>query len=171
MQELLILCALEEEFSKEDNRYAESVFYTGVGKVNSCIAAIELIKEKNPSLVINIGTAGACRNDIEGIIECGVFKDRDDTNEFSNKKNIELDQSLYTISTGDNFVFKKVEGCDVVDMEAYAIAKICQRYGVDFKCYKYITDYTDQKSKQDWKDNIRKGKPLFLNKLHQLLGY
>ena len=74
MQELLILCALEEEFSKEDNRYAESIFYTGVGKVNSCIAAMELIKERDPTLVVNVGTAGSCRHGIEGIIECGVLK-------------------------------------------------------------------------------------------------
>jgi adenosylhomocysteine nucleosidase len=171
MQELLILCALEEEFSKKDNPYAESIFYTGVGKVNSCISAMELIKEKKPSLVVNVGTAGACRNDIAGIIECGVFKDRDDTNEFNNKNKIELDHSLYTVSTGDNFASDKVEGCDVVDMEAYAIASVCQRYGVEFKCYKYITDYTDQEAKENWKDNLCKGKSLFLEKLHKLLGY
>ena len=69
MQELLILCALEEEFSKEDNPYAESIFYTGVGKVNSCIAAIELIKEKKPTLVISVGTAGSCRIDISLTIQ------------------------------------------------------------------------------------------------------
>mgnify|MGYP003653080308 FL=1 len=171
MQELLILCALEEEFSKEDNPYAESIFYTGVGKVNSCIAAIELIKEKKPTLVINVGTAGSCRIDIEGIIECGVFKDRDDVSDFNEKNKIELDHNLYTISTGDNFVSDKVEGCDIVDMEAYAIATVCQRYEVDFKCYKYITDYTDKESKGDWKDNIQNGKPFFLNKLNKLLGY
>jgi adenosylhomocysteine nucleosidase len=171
MQELLILCALEEEFSKEDNRYAESIFYTGVGKVNSCIAAMELIKERDPTLVINVGTAGSCRNDIEGIIECGVFKDRDDVSDFNEKKEIEIDSNLYTISTGDNFESDKIKGCDIVDMESYAIATVCQRYGVDFKCYKYITDYTDPKSKEDWKDNIQDGKPFFLTKLHKLLGY
>ena len=171
MQELLILCALEEEFSKEDNRYAESIFYTGVGKVNSCIAAVELIKERDPTLVVNLGTAGSCRHGIEGIIECGVFKDRDDTNEFDSKNAIYTNKDLLTISTGDNFISQKVEDCDVVDMEAYAIAKVCKRYNVDFKCYKYITDYTNQDSRDDWKTNASNGKPYFLDKLYELLGY
>ena len=171
MQKLLILCALEEEFSKEDNRYAESIFYTGVGKVNSCITTIELIREKNPSLIVNVGTVGSCRHGIEGIIECGVFKDRDDTSEFDSKNVIYTNKDLLTISTGDNFVSQKVEGCDVVDMEAYAIAKVCKRYNVDFKCYKYITDYTNQDSRDNWETNTSNGKPYFLDKLYELLGY
>ena len=171
MQELLILCALEEEFSKEGNRYADNIFYTGVGKINSCITTLELIKEKNPSLIVNVGTVGACRDDIEGIIECGVFKDRDDTSEFNSENIIYTDNNLLTISTGDNFISHKVEGCDVVDMEAYAIAKVCKRDNVDFKCYKYITDYTNQESKDNWQANVSNGKPYFLDKLYQLLGY
>ena len=56
-------------------------------------------------------------------------------------------------------------------MEAYAIAKVCKRYDVNFKCYKYITDYTNQESKNNWQANVSKGKPYFLDKLYQLLGY
>ena len=165
MQELLILCALEEEFSKEGNRYADNIFYTGVGKINSCITTLELIKEKNPSLIVNVGTVGACRDDIEGIIECGVFKDRDDTSEFNSENIIYTDNNLLTISTGDNFISHKVEGCDVVDMEAYAIAKVCKRYNVDFKCYKYVSDNADENAGDKWKENINKGCLAFVEKI------
>ena len=43
---------------------------------------------------------------------------------------------------------------NVVDMEAYAIAKICKKHKVDFKCYKYISDSADSKASKDWLKNV-----------------
>ena len=57
--------------------------------------------------------------------------------------------------TGDSFVTSG-DGIttDVVDMEAYAIAKVCYLNKVDFVSYKYITDDGDA---DDWKRNCNKG--------------
>ena len=69
------------------------------------------------------------------------------------------------VSTGDNFVNKRLNFCDLVDMESYAIAKVCKQTRTEFKCYKYITDYVNSSSMSDWKKNISKGYELFLEEL------
>ena len=68
--------------------------------------------------------------------------------------------------SGDNFVdgvpmesyiFGGEWKCDVVDMEAYALAKVCYKVGIDFVSFKYITDNVNEKSADDWKENYNKG--------------
>ena len=68
--------------------------------------------------------------------------------------------------TGDNFVdgvpmesyiFGGEWKCDVVDMEAYALAKVCYHYKVPFISFKYITDNANETSPKDWKDNLADG--------------
>ena len=118
-----------------------------------------------PKIVINFGTAGSCNRELSGLIECGVFTDRDDSSRFNKDSKIITDNTLTTISTGDNFITEKSEGCDLVDMEAYAIAKVCRISNTNFKCYKYVTDYVGSNSIQEWEDNVHKGFPLFLEKL------
>jgi adenosylhomocysteine nucleosidase len=166
MQKLLILCALEQELPSSKNPYRDQTFYTGVGKVNAAIMASSLIDSLQPDLVINLGTAGSCNAQLKGIIECGIFKDRDDSKNFISDSTICFDKNLYTVSTGDNFASEEVGDCDVVDMEAYAIAKVCKGRRVAFKCYKYITDYVNSDSEKDWNKNVSKGLPFFLEKIN-----
>ena len=64
--------------------------------------------------------------------------------------------------TGDQFVSAPPElTSDVVDMEAYAIAKVCKKKGIKFRCFKYISDNADSNSSTDWKENLKKGSNLF----------
>ena len=72
----------------------------------------------------------------------------------------------YVCGTGDNFVdgvplesytFGDNWMCDVVDMEAYALAKVCYHYDISFISFKYITDNADEHSVGDWEDNLGKG--------------
>ena len=69
------------------------------------------------------------------------------------------------ISTGDNFVTKELNFCDLVDMESYAIAKVCKKTKTEFKCYKYITDYVNSSSMNDWEEKIGDGYELFLEQI------
>ena len=84
----------------------------------------------------------------------------------------------YVCGTGDNFVddvpleaytFGDNWMCDVVDMESYALAKVCSHYEVPFISFKYITDYADEHSVGDWEDNLGDGivdfKERVLNKI------
>ncbi len=44
--------------------------------------------------------------------------------------------------------------CDVVDMEAYALAKVCALEDISFACAKYITDGADHAAANDWQGNL-----------------
>jgi nucleoside phosphorylase len=46
---------------------------------------------------------------------------------------------------------------DVYDMEAYALAKVCFVYNVDFISFKYITDNVNEHSAGDWEQNCLDG--------------
>ena len=46
-------------------------------------------------------------------------------------------------------------------MEAYSFAKVCKLYNIRFKCFKYISDYANENSNNDWIDNCSKGAKLF----------
>lgn len=169
MSKLLILCALEEELPPEHNPYKDITVYTGIGKVNAALEASKAIYSLQPTTIINFGTVGACHSNISGLVECGIFSDRDDAFKFNEETLITTTPSLLRLSTGDNFVTSLLEDCDVVDMEAYAIAKACHLNGVYFKCFKYITDYISQSSYRDWYNNVSKGYPLFLEKMNDYI--
>lgn len=151
MSKLLTVCALRDEFPS--HRRYENVIFTGVGKVNAAIATMQAVIELQPDLVVNIGTCGSNRKDLSGLIEVGVFKNKDDT---FNDETIVFDSTKYNISTSDSFQHKR-SGSDLVDMESFAIAKVCKVYGIRFRCFKYITDYPESNSLGDWQDNISKG--------------
>ena len=52
-------------------------------------------------------------------------------------------------------------------MEAYAIAKACLAAGVDFVCYKFISDRADGESSEDWRANISVGQAHYLRILSE----
>ncbi|MEY2600320.1 MAG: 5-methylthioadenosine nucleosidase/S-adenosylhomocysteinenucleosidase [Verrucomicrobiota bacterium] len=74
-----------------------------------------------------------------------------------------------TCSSGDSFVTSANLriAADLVDMEAYAIAKACIHSSVEFHCYKFVSDRADSASTDDWRANISRGEPLYLEILRQ----
>lgn len=136
-------------------------------------------------MVLNIGTAGTLRFQVGDILFCNRFVDRD----LEKLKDYGLTygvDSLYdgvclshvgedwiergfTVNTGDDFVTSSqpVEG-DVVDMEAYALAFVCQQMGVPFASVKYVTDEIGKNSLKHWEDKLsdaRKGLSLYFEKM------
>ena len=60
---------------------------------------------------------------------------------------------------------------DCVDMEAYALAKVCLSFGVSFKCMKFISDIIGQgDQKNDWEANKALGVEMFESSLKDLIG-
>lgn len=165
MSKLLILCALKDELPPEKNIYRDITFYTGMGKKNTLSKLSELLDTIPIDEIINYGTAGSCNSSLSGLLECGIFFNRDDVSQNLENNPIVFNPYKYTIATGDTFVTTKIVGCDLVDMEAYYIANICQKYRLKFKCYKYISDYVNSSSQKDWEYNIGQGYPLFLEKI------
>ena len=55
--------------------------------------------------------------------------------------------------SGDSFATDgKMQGWNVVDMEAYPLAKICTDMGVPFCCLKFISDGGDDTAAATWND-------------------
>jgi adenosylhomocysteine nucleosidase len=140
----LFLAAIKEETVGLD--YFNHI---GVGKINATYNSLKLISLYRPKLVINYGTAGAINNNLKGIVECTKFYQRDmdvtglnfklGETPYDKIKEIINSDSGYSCGSGDNFVNKKIDmNVDVVDMEAYAIAKVCKLENIEFKCFKYI---------------------------------
>ena len=68
-----------------------------------------------------------------------------------------------TCSSADAFETRGPEvACDVLDMEAYALAKVCWLEKASFSCIKYITDGADHTAGDDWQANLPKAAAEFL---------
>ena len=172
----LVLIAIREE--APDLAYMMNLFYTGVGKVNAAMVASEVIAKYRPQRIINFGTAGGITV-APGFYQCTQFVQRDMTCEalgcvpgqtpFESSVRIGNLNGLIC-STGDNFVMNpKLEiPADVVDMEAYAIAKACAKYNVEFVCWKYISDQANQNAHNDWKQQVAQGQSHYISKLKEL---
>ena len=141
--------------------------FLGVGKINATIKTTELINKFKPKEIINFGTAGSLNNKLNGIIECTKFYQRDmdcrgllnfklGQTPFDKINEIINSENGYSCGSGDNFVSTKIEmDVDIVDMEAYAIAKVCVIKGVKFRCFKFISDNADKSADNDWNKNLK----------------
>ena len=154
----------------------DNVFFTGVGKINAAMTAAKLVEKYKPERVWNFGTAGGINLHEPGIHKVGVVVQRDmrctqmgiqlgDTPFEPNSRTILLGEGI-SCSTGDNFVDNpNLEiPADIVDMEAYAIAKACQYHGVEFKCFKYISDSADENANKEWHETVANGEPHYIAK-------
>tara|TARA_B100000787_G_scaffold8771_1_gene6649 strand:- start:365 stop:892 length:528 start_codon:yes stop_codon:yes gene_type:complete len=146
--------------------------HVGVGKVNATYNTLRLIYAHKPKIIINYGTAGAINTKLKGIVECTKFYQRDmdvrglnfelGETPFDEIKEIVISEDGYSCGTGDSFVNKKIDmKVDLVDMEAYAIAKVCLLENVEFKCFKYISDGADENASIDWNENLSLGANAF----------
>ena len=69
---------------------------------------------------------------------------------------------LLTCATGDSFIATTGGHVgDVVDMESYALAKVCLKFDISFIAFKYISDSADIDASIDWIENLKKGQKLF----------
>ena len=167
----LIFVALEDELPAAlvaPNR----VIYTGVGKVNAALAAAAALAEHRPARAINYGSAGAVDPSLSGLIECGRAVQRDmdlrplgtplgDTYGDAPPHDERWGDGP-TVGTGDSFAAQAPElACDLVDMEAFALARACRRAGVAFQCLKFVSDNADGGSAADWEANKARGAELF----------
>ncbi|MEM7270492.1 MAG: 5'-methylthioadenosine nucleosidase [Pseudomonadota bacterium] len=167
----LIFVALEDEFPA---RLAPNltVVYTGVGKVNASLTAAAALAKHKPSLAINFGSAGAVTPGISGLVECGAAVQRDmdlrplgcqlgETYGDPPPHDIRWTDGPI-VGTGDSFAAETPElPCDLVDMEAYALAKACARANVPFRCLKFVSDSANEEAAGDWEANKARGAQMF----------
>ena len=165
-----LIIALPEE---SEGIEGYSIYLSGCGKVNATIATMEAI-DAGAKKIINYGTAGAVGN-ISGLVEVTGYVDRDmdvrplgfRLGQTPFEEGIRIGRKGIVVGSGDSFAVGKPEiECDIVDMEAYAIARVCKKYDVEFRCFKYISDKADENAASDWNENIRKGNQLFQELLY-----
>ena len=163
----LFLAAIKEETVGLD--YFNHI---GVGKINATYNTLRLINIHKPKIIINYGTAGALNKKLKGIVECTKFYQRDmdvrglgfklGETPFDKINEIIISEDGLSCGTGDSFVNKKIDmKVDIVDMEAYAIAKVCMSENIQFKCFKYISDNADDNASIDWNKNLALGAKSF----------
>jgi adenosylhomocysteine nucleosidase len=168
----LIVMALPQESRGRLEAIGARVLFTGVGKVNAAATLARRLAELRcsgtlPEIVINLGTAGSRSIAPHTLVACNRFAQRDmdvsglgfpaGVTPFDDTPAIlefpvvftRLDQTL--CSTADSFAtdLHTVSG-DVVDMEAFALARVCHAERVKFACAKYITDGADGDSAIHW---------------------
>lgn len=165
----LLVFAMKEESQDVFSDY--DVLHTGIGKVNAAYALTKRIAESRPALVINMGTAGSRKHAGGVIVNPAEFIQRDmDVSVLGFAKfqtpfsddPIVIEHGIRLANlpggvcgSGDNFDASEAAGAfDVVDMEAYALALICQREGIPFLCLKYVSDGADGDAHQDWREAL-----------------
>ena len=73
--------------------------------------------------------------------------------------------------SGDSFVMSDAGGAfTVVDMEAYALAKVCHLENAVFASIKFVTDGADHVAADDWQANVHKAADEFLRLYRSLVG-
>ena len=179
-EDILIVCALEIETQGQLEDY--DILYTGVGKVNATFKLTkrlsgEVVSGFAPKLVINYGTAGSRKIKKKTLVDCTKFVQRDmdvtglgfmrGETPFEDEPPLMLDFGITeynnikrraTCGSGDSFVEDRTQYYgEVVDMEAYALAKVCYNYKIPFVSFKYITDGADEQAHEDWEKNLADG--------------
>ena len=142
---ILVLTAIDDELDKARAPAGVEVIYSGVGKVNASSAATLALLVLRPSLVINYGTAGRINDTLSGLVEVAYVVQRDmmamplvprgRTPYSSNLDRLSSGFGDVTCGTGDSFVtspdpWLTENNVDVVDMELFAIAHVCQRHSI-----------------------------------------
>ena len=179
---ILIVCALEIETQGQLDDW--EVIYTGVGKINATMKLVDRFTDYNyakPDLVINYGTAGSRKIKKKTLVDCTKFVQRDmdvtglgfmrGETPFEDDPPLMLDFGITplnnikrraTCGSGDSFVEDRTQYYgEVVDMEAYALAKVCYLRDVPFVSFKYITDGADEQAHEDWEANLADGIKVF----------
>jgi len=173
-----VLVALKEELDGHHlNKEEYMVWYTGVGKINATIYTTLACLQTDCKEVINYGTAGSQKKEhIGNLLKVGMCHQRD----MDARPKAELGVTPYeetglggaikisdegaSLSTGDNFVTGPQEFVtDCIDMEGYAVAKVCTAFKKKCRIYKYVSDFADADAFNHWTDNLAKGKDAFLS--------
>ncbi len=174
IKDVALLMALSNESQGLFEKENIPVVYTGIGKVNAALTAMDVIHKTHCKVIINLGTAGSGKFKTHDLIEVSSFVQRDmDISPLGFKIGETpfdpipgaVDLIPYfpelphgVCSTGDNFETGTPKlPSDLVDMEGFAIAKVCRKMGVQMISLKYITDGADHNAHNDWAANLIPG--------------
>jgi adenosylhomocysteine nucleosidase len=135
---------------------------TGIGKVAAATAVAATLAWKDDiTEVVNIGSAGALREGLDGLHEIGRVWNHDLSAEVLRSLGYDPQEWLQTgtsdiaLATGDVFVTDPAlraslaREAHLVDMEGYAVAWAAQNAGLPVRLVKHVSDNADEGS-LDW---------------------
>jgi adenosylhomocysteine nucleosidase len=178
-----VVMALRLESSGVFEAAGVPVLYCGVGKVNAAIALTRELSRyahrgQDMPLVVNFGSAGSRCHAAGTLVACHEFVQRDmDVRALGFALGVTpYDEAPARLTfdpifqlpaavcgSGDSFATADSDvNCAVVDMEAYALAKVCWNENAKFACVKYVTDGADTSAANDWQRNVHKAAEEFL---------
>jgi adenosylhomocysteine nucleosidase len=181
---IIVVMALRVESSGVFEAAGVPVLFCGVGKVNAAIALMKGLSRYVHSgqpmpLVVNFGSAGSRCHPSGTLLACHEFVQRDmdvgglgfalGVTPYDEAPSKLAFDPVFTqlpaavCGSGDSFATTHVEAaCDVIDMEAYALAKVCWHEKARFACAKYVSDGADHAAAEDWQRNVHKAADEFL---------
>jgi len=182
---VVVVMALPAESAGVFEAARVPVLYFGVGKVNAAIALTRELRRyvhesRPPPLVVNFGSAGSRTHAAGTLLACHEFVQRDmdvtglgfpvgvtPFDETPARLGFEPRFHHLTAAvcgSGDSFATIDCEvACAVVDMEAYALAKVCWFEKAPFACVKYVTDGADDAAADHWRSNVHRAAEEFLS--------
>jgi adenosylhomocysteine nucleosidase len=154
MLDILLVSATAKEH-KDSEIYGVPIHQVGIGKVEAGLNTLQLIKAKKPDIVINFGSCGNLKDYKPGDVKevKMVYNDFYAGRLYSYppiKLNTRLDDPYIRCFTTDTFYelgedyhhsykFRK-DNCDIIEMELYSIASVCNQESIPVYGYKWISD-------------------------------
>jgi adenosylhomocysteine nucleosidase len=177
----LVVLALESESQGRLEKLGCEVLYTGLGKVNAAHGLTRRLHRVPPrtfAYVLNLGSAGSGTFPTGSLVAADRFVQRDmdmtpvgfaygETPYEDIPAMLSVPRRFPHLphgicGSGDTFLQGPPPiACDIVDMEAYALAKVCYAESVPFACVKYITDGADHNAHADWQENLVEAARIF----------
>ena len=163
---LVVAVHLEAEHLHTDH----PILVTGVGKVAASTSLLSTLalahRDRWPSRVLNVGTAGALRDGMLGTHVVGEVHQHDlDGRAIAALCGIDPTPPLSrgdgpVLATGDAFISDPAERlrlgghAALCDMEGYAVAAAAKQVGLDVHLIKHVSDDANEGAGRSWVDSV-----------------
>jgi adenosylhomocysteine nucleosidase len=160
----LVVVAVAAEADELDTELP--VLITGVGKLAAALGILQavgqLAPERRPAELLNLGTAGALHDHLEGLHVIGTVRQHDlDGPSIERLTGVDPSPELRlgdgpVLASGDVFVAdpehraRLASEADLCDMEGYAVAAAAQRLEVRVTLVKHVSDAADEEAPRNW---------------------
>lgn len=172
--DVLLVMALKDESQGLFEAAGITPYYTGVGLVKTTFKLQQWLTQMKPKRVINLGTAGSRTIAPQSLVECTSFIQRV-PHEFMPLvskiicTNAATNLPTVTCGSGDFIeTAEPVSVCDVYDMEAYALAYVCEQMKIPFNSIKFVTDNSGKNLLHDWQKSLHFSATSLLNVYNEM---
>ncbi len=149
---------------------------TGIGTINAALTVTDYLaraaeRGELPERVVNVGTVGSLHDGLDGVFEIEQVIKHDfnlliesDIHRYLLPETFELETTgklpVQSLATGDHFVTdtatreRLAQTSGLVDMEGYAIAAACARFGVPLTMLKQVSDPANEETIGAWAGSL-----------------